>query len=186
MNHCMALPETNEHSEDLDPEVPPHPDFDLIVLEVYLKDNRAEEEEMKRKLEEEAGIAPVGGVGNQSGRRAGALKGGRLPPMKEKNTKKKVEVKTPIIDLAVELHQLVGTFSTFSERAPASIDLGMYTWAELKEFGTPPPEVVVEKVEIPPEEMTAFQISMEEKRRKAVPEWLPYAKSPSSGELCVE
>ena len=59
MEHCMALPESNEHSQDLEPEVTPHPDFNLIVLEVHLKDIRAEEEEKQRKLEEEAGIKPA-------------------------------------------------------------------------------------------------------------------------------
>lgn len=59
MEHCIALPEATEDSEDLDPEISRHPDFDLIVFEVHLKDVRAEEEEKQRKLEEEAGIAPA-------------------------------------------------------------------------------------------------------------------------------
>lgn len=58
MEHCIALPEVNAACEDLKSEVPPHPTFDLIVLDIHLRNIRAEEEEAQRKLEEEMGIPP--------------------------------------------------------------------------------------------------------------------------------
>ena len=143
------------------------------------------------------GVPAVGAKDDPSGRRASTLRGGgRLPPMKgKKKGKAKYEVRTPLIELQAELHQIVGTFSTFSERAPAAIDTGMFDWSEMKAFGAPPPPVVaVEEVEErteerAPEEMTAFQMTAIEKQRKTVPVWKSYSLSPGSGEvhpsLCI-
>ena len=184
MEHCLALPEANEDSQDLPSEIPAHPDFDLIVLEVYLKDNRAEEEEKLRKLEEESGIVPLESkktVESSSRiRRTSSLKGGKLPAIKDKKLKSQLESKVPLVDYQVELHHVVGTFSTSSERPPASLDTGMFNWEDFKCMAAPPPQEEA-KEEIPVEEMSAFQISQLEKQRKAVPEWLSYDKSPQSG-----
>lgn len=194
MEHCLAPPEIDPNCAEMEPQVPDHPVFDLIVLEVYVKDPRGEEEEKNKRMMEEVGkeaVAAGAGIGGGK-RRPTNLKGGRLPPMKETTTSsqsskpsKYVLSKAPIIDLEIELHQVVGTFSTFSERAPASIDTGMFSWAEMKEFGSPVVAEVEEKVEMNPEDMTAAQVARVEKKRRTAPEWEPYGINPRTGESCV-
>lgn len=109
-----------------------------------------------------------------------------------KKEKQNKHVKVPLIEMKVEVQQVVGTFSTSADRAPAALDTGMFEWSELKEFGAPPPVVIPteesdkEKEEKPPaEEMTAFQIALLEKQRKTVPVWKVLSKSSGSGMCCV-
>ena len=184
MKHCIAPPETNEHSEGLDSQIPPYSTPNLIVLDVFLKDNRAEEEELQRKLEEEAGVkrGKAGSELENSNRRASTAKPGRLPPMSNKKGKSKSTEKTPIIDLQIEIHHIVGMFSTSSERPPPAVDTGLFEWSELKSLAYSPDEVGEGGNEkIASEDMSSYQIQQEEKRRTSMPEWQRLKKKPQSG-----
>jgi hypothetical protein len=105
----------NHYSAELAPAIPPPPIMNLIIIDVHIG-IPPDEPSHKRQSTGAAEIKPIE-------RRASRIQ--------STSSQKKEK---PLKQVVLELHQVVGVFASSSDRPPAAVDTGLFSWQELNKL----------------------------------------------------